>query len=276
MGNLRDPELTELLLDEKSKHARAEAHHDEQHRRLHLFLLDFLNPSSSSPVPLFVVGIMLILYLISGFSLPFTFAAPSREASQDDLSSFIAQELPIALTGTLANIGGLNSSWVDGASPGMVVASPSTVNPNYFYSWTRDSVLTYIMLIDELILGNDNLRKTIDDYTTAQAVLQTIANPSGSLWPSGEGLGEPKFYTNITTFTGDWGRPQRDGPALRAIAFMNLAPVFVPNETDTFLQTYWPLILNDLNYVGQYWNQVTQNSFQPDNTRTTDVWTDRL
>ncbi|KAI1616287.1 1, 4-alpha-D-glucan glucohydrolase [Exophiala viscosa] len=199
---------------------------------------------------------MLFIYLLSGIVLPFSFAAPSLDARQDDLSSFIAVEQPIALAGALANIGGLSSTWVEGASPGMVVASPSTVNPNYFYSWTRDSALTYAMIIDELILGNTSLRKTIEDYTHAQAVLQTIANPSGSLWPYGNGLGEPKFYTNITTFTGAWGRPQRDGPALRAIAFMNLAPVlFNLDETDTFLEIYWPLILNDLNYVGQYWNE---------------------
>lgn len=138
------------------------------------------------------------------------------------LNTFVTQEQAIAVDGVLANIGGLNSSLVEGASPGVVVASPSTVNPNYFYTWTRDSALTYTMLIDELIFGNLSLRKTIEDYTAAQAVLQTVTNPSGSLWPAGDGLGEPKFYTNLTRYDGTWGRPQRDGPALRAIAFMTL------------------------------------------------------
>ncbi|KAK5501693.1 hypothetical protein LTR83_003374 [Exophiala xenobiotica] len=199
---------------------------------------------------------MLSLHFLICIALPLTVAASGLQAREDDLSTFIAEERPIALAGALANIGGLNSSWVEGASPGIVVASPSTVNPDYFFTWTRDSALTYTMLIDELIFGNTSLRKTIEDYTTAQAILQTVTNPSGSLWPAGDGLGEPKFYTNMTRFDGEWGRPQRDGPALRATTFMNLAPVlFNLNETETFLEIYWPLILNDLKYVGQYWNQ---------------------
>lgn len=174
------------------------------------------------------------------------------------LAEFFAQERIIALDGVLANIGGLNSSLVDGASPGVVVASPSTFNPNYFFTWTRDSALTYIMIIDELIFGNTSLRGTIEDYTTAQASLQTVTNPSGSLYPAGDGLGEAKYYSNLTRFDGTWGRPQRDGPALRAIAFMNLAPVlFSLNETDLYREIYWPLVLNDLLYTGQYWNQVS-------------------
>lgn len=204
---------------------------------------------------------MLGLSLLTATFLALTGASPSPEhelsSRQNALSNFIAQEMQISLDGVLANIGGLNSTWVTGASPGVVVASPSTNNPNYFYTWTRDSALTYTMLIDEFILGNLSLRKTIEDYTTSQAFLQTVTNPSGSLWPAGDGLGEPKFYTNLTRFDGTWGRPQRDGPALRATAFMNLAPVlFSLNETAAYMQFYWPLVLNDLRYIGQYWNQV--------------------
>jgi glucoamylase len=163
-----------------------------------------------------------------------------KRQGADALTTFITQEQAISVQGVLSNIGGLNSSLVEGASPGVVVASPSTVNPNYFYTWTRDSALTYTMLIDELIFGNLALRKTIEDYTAAQAILQTVTNPSGSLWPAGDGLGEPKFYTNLTRYDGTWGRPQRDGPALRAIAFMTLAPVlFHLNETDLYKQIYW-------------------------------------
>lgn len=131
--------------------------------------------------------------------------SPTLDARQSSLDSFIESERVIALNGALANIGGLNSSLVPGAEPGIVVASPSTVNPNYFYTWTRDSALTYAMIIDELQFGNSSLRKTVEDYTTAQAYLQTVTNPSGTLWPAGEGLGEPKFYTNKTRFDGTWG-----------------------------------------------------------------------
>jgi glucoamylase len=204
---------------------------------------------------------MLSLTLLTTSLLALAGASPTPGSDllkrQSTLSSFITQEQSISLTGVLANIGGENSSLVTGASPGVVVASPQKVNPDYFYTWTRDSALTYTMLIDELIFGNISLRKTIEDYTQAQAILQTVTNPSGSLWPAGDGLGEAKFYTNLTRYDGTWGRPQRDGPALRAIAFMSLAPVlFQLNETAEFKKFYWPLIMNDLLYVGQYWNQV--------------------
>ncbi|KAG8712305.1 hypothetical protein FRC09_020008, partial [Ceratobasidium sp. 395] len=37
------------------------------------------------------------------------------------------------------------------------------------------------------------------------------------------GLGEPKFHVDGTPFTKGWGRPQRDGPALRAITLTRFA-----------------------------------------------------
>jgi glucoamylase len=139
------------------------------------------------------------------------FAAVSSASlkRQNNLEEFIVDERFIAVQGVLQNIGGNNSTLAEGADPGIVVASPSTVNPNYFYTWTRDSALTYSMLIDEYIFGNDSLLDTINDYVTSQAELQTVDNPSGSLWPAGDGLGEPKFYTNKTRFDSTWGRPQR-------------------------------------------------------------------
>lgn len=76
------------------------------------------------------------------------------------------------------------------------------------------------MLVDEFIFGNASLKTVIDDYVHAQAVLQTVNNPSGPFLPEGVGLGEPKFLVDGTRFNGAWGRPQRDGPALRATALM--------------------------------------------------------
>jgi glucoamylase len=175
---------------------------------------------------------------------------------QSSLSSFISKERTIALNGAIANIGGSGSGLVPGAFPGIIVAAPSTFNPNYFYTWTRDSALTFTMLIDELILGNSSLQYLIDDYFRAQAILQTIANPSGTLYPAGLGLGEPKFYTKESRFNGDWGRPQRDGPALRSIALMDYSNYLLgKGQMSMVKNTIWPIILNDLKYVGQYWNE---------------------
>jgi glucoamylase len=49
--------------------------------------------------------------------------------------------------------------------------------------------------------------------------MQAVSNPLGNL-SNGAGLGEPKYDINITVFNEPWGRPQPDGPALRASAFI--------------------------------------------------------
>jgi glucoamylase len=50
------------------------------------------------------------------------------------LSSYIATESQIALSGVLANIGSSGSA-VPGAGSGLVIASPSTSNPDCMYSF---------------------------------------------------------------------------------------------------------------------------------------------
>ena len=75
-----------------------------------------------------------------------------------------------------------------------MIASPSHSNPNYFYTWTRDSSLVFKVLIDQYTLGIDtssSLRTLIDQFVSAEATLQQVSNPSGTV--STGGLGEPKF-----------------------------------------------------------------------------------
>jgi glucoamylase len=56
-------------------------------------------------------------------------AAARRLACRDDLSTFISKQNDISLQGVLANIGS-DGSRAQGASPGVVVASPSTTDPD--------------------------------------------------------------------------------------------------------------------------------------------------
>lgn len=74
------------------------------------------------------------------------------------------------------------------------MASPSQTNPDYFYTWTRDSSLVFKALIDQYTLGIDStasLRTLIDEFVSAESILQQTSNPSGTV--STGGLGEPKF-----------------------------------------------------------------------------------
>ncbi|KAJ9249827.1 CAZyme family GH15 and CBM20 [Paecilomyces variotii] len=178
--------------------------------------------------------------------------APVTPRATGSLDSWLATESPYALQGVLANIGpdGADAS---GASSGIVIASPSKSDPDYFYTWTRDAALTLKCLVDAFIAGNTDLQSTIQNYISAQAYLQTVSNPSGDL--STGGLGEPKFNVDETAFTGSWGRPQRDGPALRATAMIAYAKWLIANgETSLADSIIWPIVQNDLSYVTQYWN----------------------
>lgn len=183
-------------------------------------------------------------------------ASPVQNAARatGSLSTWMAAESPIALQGVLNNIGS-TGAWSAGAKAGIVIASPSQNNPDYLYTWTRDSALTFKMIVDTFIAtGNTSLESHIEDYVGSQAVLQGVSNPSGTL--STGGLGEPKFNIDETAYTGSWGRPQRDGPALRATALIAYAKYLISNgRTSSVTNIVWPIIRNDLSYVAQYWNQ---------------------
>jgi glucoamylase len=110
------------------------------------------------------------------------------------------------------------------------------------------------MLVERFVAGDKALKQKIDDYVAAQAQLQGVINPSGG--PDTGGLGEPKFNVDKTAFTGPWGRPQRDGPALRATALTIYANYLVANGGSAqATNTVWPVIAKDLEYVVRYWNQ---------------------
>ncbi|KAK0202042.1 glucoamylase [Desarmillaria ectypa] len=175
-------------------------------------------------------------------------------AQSSTVDAYIASESPIAKAGVLANIGPSGSK-SSGAKPGVVIASPSHSNPDYLFTWTRDSSLVFQALIDQFTLGQDTtLRTQIDNFVSSQAIVQQVSNPSGTI--SSGGLGEPKFNIDLTAFTGAWGRPQRDGPALRSTAMITYANWLIANGNKSYVSsTLWPIIKLDLGYVVSSWNQ---------------------
>ncbi|KAF9736399.1 hypothetical protein PMIN03_010948 [Paraphaeosphaeria minitans] len=177
------------------------------------------------------------------------------EPRQISVDAFITSQRSVSIQGVLANIGA-DGSKAQGAAAGIVVASPSKSNPDYWYTWTRDSALTYKALVERFISGDTTLRKKLDEYVSSQAYLQTVSNPSGG--PDTGGLGEPKFNVDRTAFTGAWGRPQRDGPPLRATALTLYANWLIANgNTAQAANTLWPVIVKDLAYAVKYWNQTS-------------------
>ncbi|KAL4893274.1 Six-hairpin glycosidase-like protein [Aspergillus ambiguus] len=169
------------------------------------------------------------------------------------LDAWLASETSVALDGILDNIGS-SGAYAASAKSGIVIASPSTSDPDYYFTWTRDAALTMKALIDLFRNGQTSLQTVIMEYISSQAYLQTVSNPSGS-FASG-GLGEPKFNVDTTAFTGSWGRPQRDGPALRATALIDFGNWLIDNGYSSYASSIvWPIVRNDLSYVAQYWNQ---------------------
>uniref|UniRef100_A0A8H7N451 glucan 1,4-alpha-glucosidase n=1 Tax=Bionectria ochroleuca TaxID=29856 RepID=A0A8H7N451_BIOOC len=156
-----------------------------------------------------IIPTVLLSTLAAWAGLVYSEPLPPYLYTRATLEEFITSQSQVSIAGVLANIGP-DGSKAGGVSAGLVVASPSRSNPDYWYTWTRDSALTFKALVERFIAGDSSLQTVIDYYVSSQAKLQTVSNPSGS--PDSGGLGEPKFNVDGTAFTGAWGRPQRDGP----------------------------------------------------------------
>lgn len=93
------------------------------------------------------------------------------------------------------------------------------------FSGIRDAAITLSTIVSiyesdpTSSLSTHNL-EILSAYADLQYKLQHTDNPSGT-FSDLSGLGEPKFNVDGSPFTGAWGRPQRDGPALRAITLMH-------------------------------------------------------
>ncbi|KAB5592389.1 Glucoamylase [Ceratobasidium theobromae] len=172
--------------------------------------------------------------------------------TDDDLRNWITHEAQFGHRKIFDQLGP-----VAGAAEGLVIAAPSTQHPDYFYTWTRAIVTGSIM--DRLAGGENELEASLRLYAYSQASLQKTCNPSGC--PANGGLGEPKFNVDGTPFLGSWGRPQRDGPALRAITLIRFANYLLDRGTDadrTFVSRFLynqdttsgnSVIKNDLEYT---------------------------
>ncbi|KAI5981706.1 glycoside hydrolase family 15 protein [Pisolithus albus] len=160
-------------------------------------------------------------------------------------NAYVTKELPIAQAGLLANIGP-NGAKSSGAYPGIVIASPSTRSSTNFIASGGSAA---------------SMSSLIDMFVSAEANIQQVASPSGNVTTGG--LGEPKFMINETAFTGAWGRPQRDGPALRATTLITYANWLLQQDNVLYVTSaLWPVIQLDLDYVASSWNLSTYDLWE--------------
>ncbi len=151
------------------------------------------------------------------------------------------------------------------AAVGSVVAAPSKVEPNYYFNWIRDAALT--MHVIEKLYAKDgpnhlHYEQMLKNYVQFSRENQLTPNLSGA--PDAGGLGEPKFNMDGSAFNGAWGRPQNDGPALRAITLIAFAnnllaegqANYVRQELYDGLLPSQTVIKVDLEYVAHHWGDV--------------------
>ncbi|KAL7275655.1 Glucoamylase, intracellular sporulation-specific [Rhizina undulata] len=187
----------------------------------------------------------------------------SPEVIRKDLEQWILQQRSVSFERLLSNIGPSGTE-ARGTAPGTVIASPSKQSPNYFYQWVRDAAITMAGVVNEYTVTDDSmLQDVIERYMDLQGLLQGTENPSGG-YNTG-GLGEPKFMVDGTPFIGNWGRPQRDGPALRAITLMsyikavNATRPITEDWITRFYDSAFPthsIIKADLEYISHAWHEI--------------------
>lgn len=145
---------------------------------------------------------------------------------------------------------------------GAIVASPSRQNPNYYYDWVRDSAIA-MALVETWYESTHSAeyKNHLLLYVSWTSNLQLQPDPI----PGMDILGEPKFYIDGYPFDGIWGRPQNDGPALRASTLIRFAQQLLNQGEDEYVQAYlyqphlnpktMGVIKRDLEYTAHHWQE---------------------
>ncbi len=179
-----------------------------------------------------------------------------------DLDTWVQSESRIATNKLLANISPA------GTLPGTIVASPSRANPDYYFHWIRDAGLVMDAVVT-LHQGSANKEdqqryaKLLFDYVDLSRRNQLTSNPSGG--PADGGLGEPKFNVDGSAFTGSWGRPQNDGPAIRSNSLIRFANILLKQGREDYVRSRLydsrlpaeTVIKADLEYVSHHWREAS-------------------
>lgn len=150
-----------------------------------------------------------------------------------------------------------------GLNPGVVIASPSQTKPNYFYHWVRDAGLVVrevigLYHVESRPQFQEDIRTFIRNWISIEIQHQKTAESSN------HGLGEPIFTVNGSIYPYAWGRPQTDGPAIRAIAMLEWADILraeghfseLANLYKAELPATTP-IKRDLEFIAHHWQDLS-------------------
>ena len=148
-----------------------------------------------------------------------------------------------------------------GIARGAVIASPSRSNPDYFYHWVRDAGLTMETIV--MRYERETNSRTRERYLNLLLDFARFSRRNQQTPTLSPGLGEPKFYVDGRAFDGPWGRPQNDGPGIRATTLARLAQTLLDQGREDLVrrELYAPelpaqtVIKADLEFVAHHWRE---------------------
>ncbi|MBY0369709.1 glycoside hydrolase family 15 protein [bacterium] len=156
-----------------------------------------------------------------------------------------------------------------GAARGTVIAARSRSAPDYYYHWTRDAGLVMDVLRKRYESSKDATEKAklvaaFDDFVQLSVKQQSQNSLSGPAW--GMGVAEPKYFVDGRPFDGGWGRPQTDGPAIRATTLIRMAQAMARNGDSSRSRSWYDgrfpsysVIKADLEFVASCWDDSGPN-----------------
>lgn len=141
--------------------------------------------------------------------------------------------------------------------PGAVLASPSKKRPgfvqDYLFHWTRDAGLVMNEVAHLYSQAQHSDKMHLKSYLVNYINFERKAQKQISR-PGEQTLGQPKFNIDGTIWEGEWGRPQNDGPALRAATMIAIANIFLQEKDEKYVRgTLIDIIKTDLDYIVTEW-----------------------
>lgn len=137
---------------------------------------------------------------------------------------------------------------------GFIVASPSRVDPDYYFHWVRDAAL--VMRSLDLISASNNMKykNQVTSFVMLESQHQKVFKISDQ--------GEPKFNADGTSFQGPWGRPQNDGPALRSAYLSQFALKKLSQGDFSYIRKFYAadlparsILKIDFEYISHQWHK---------------------
>ncbi len=180
--------------------------------------------------------------------------------ADDAFEGWIQNQYSKSVRGMMSNISRSDTA------RGVVVASPSKSDPDYFYHWVRDAGL----VMEVVVSLYEKSPSQQEQHLYFQTLMDFVGfSRQNQMTPTlSPGLGEPKFYVDGRAYDRPWGRPQNDGPAIRASTLIRFANLLLAQGNEELVRKKLyrneipahTVIKADLEFIAHHWRS---SSFDP-------------